>query len=116
MLFRSNTTFGLNEFSYSLNVNVVLAPGTYWLALHNGPSATLPPTSFYWAWSNGDAGNSASLDLSAGPPWAGNSAELAFQLTTVQSSTVSEPVSISFVGGGILAAWLFRRKAKGLKG
>jgi hypothetical protein len=54
-----------------------------------------------------------SLDLSAGPPWVGNSAELAFELTT---GNTPEPVSMSLVGGGILAAWLLRRKAKGLKG
>jgi hypothetical protein len=108
-----NTTFGLNEFSYTLGVNASLTTGTYWLVLHNGPSNTLPATSFYWAWSNGDAGNSASLDLSAGPPWVGNSAELAFELTT---GNTPEPVSMSLVGGGILAAWLLRRKAKGLKG
>ena len=106
-----NTTFGLNEYSYTLGVNASLTTGTYWLVLHNGPSNTLPATSVYWAWSNGDAGNSANLDLSAGPPWVGNSAELAFVL-----DTVPEPVSMSLVGGGILAAWLLRRRAKGSKG
>jgi hypothetical protein len=108
-----NTTFGLNEFSYTFGVNASLAPGTYWLVLHNGPSNTMPATNFYWAWSNGDAGNSASLDLSAGPPWAGNSAELAFELT---AASVPEPASMSLVAGGTLAAWLLRRRAKGSKG
>ena len=70
----------------------------------------LPATSFYWAWSNGNAGSSANLDILSGPPWVGNSAELAFELIT------PEPVSMSLVGGGILAAWLLRRKAKGTKG
>lgn len=105
-----NTTFGLDEYSYSLGVNVSLSTGVYWLVLHNGPSNTIPATSFYWAWSNGDAGDSASLDLVAGPPWAGNSAELAFDLTS------PEPASMSLVGGSIVVAWLIRRKAKGLRG
>jgi hypothetical protein len=105
-----NTTFGLNEYSYTLGINAVLTPGAYWLVLHNGPSNVLPATNFYWAWSNGDAGNSVNLDLAAGPPWVGNSAELAFELNS------PEPVSMSLVGGGLLAAFLFGRKTKGLKG
>jgi hypothetical protein len=105
-----NTTFGLNEYSYAFGINTFLTPGAYWLALHNGPSNTLPATNFYWAWSNGDAGNSVSYDLAGGGPWVGNSAELAFELGT------PEPVSMSLVGGGLLAAFLFGRKAKGLKG
>jgi hypothetical protein len=107
-----NTTLGLNEFSYTFGINVGLAPGAYWLVLHNGPSNVLPATTFYWAWANGDAGNSANLDLLAGPPWVGNSAELAFQLT----DATPEPVSMSLVGSGCLAALLLRRKAKGLRG
>jgi hypothetical protein len=107
------TTFGLNEYSYTLAADATVAAGVYWLVLHNGPSGTMPDTTFYWAWSNGDAGNSANLDLAAGPPWVGNSAELAFELT---GDPIPEPVSMSLVGGGLLAAWLVSRKAKGLKG
>ena len=106
-----NTTFGLNEYSYTLAVNANLTTGHYWLVLHNGPSNAVPGTNFYWAWSNGNSGNSASLDIFGGPPWVGNDAELAFELTDVP-----EPASMSLVGGGILAACLLRRKAKGLKG
>ena len=121
-----NTTFGLDEYSYVLDVSAILLPGSYWLVLHNGPATTPPQTTFYWAWSNGDAGNSASAELVPLPPdrlglndpnhgqWAGNSAELAFELTA--NDGVPEPVSMSLVGGGLLAAWLVSRKAKGLKG
>jgi hypothetical protein len=105
------TTFGLNEYSYTLSLNAILSTGAYWLVLHNGPSNAQPATTFYWAWSNGNAGNSANLDLSAGPPWVGNSAELAFELT----DTIPEPASMSLVGGGMLTAWLLRRKANGAK-
>jgi hypothetical protein len=102
-----NTTFGLNEYIYTVGINVSLTPGAYWLVLHNGPSNVLPTTNFYWAWSNGDTGNSVNLDLAAGPPWVGNSAELAFRLNDVGAP---EPVSMSLVGSGILAAWLLRRR------
>ncbi|MEO8372447.1 MAG: PEP-CTERM sorting domain-containing protein [Candidatus Solibacter sp.] len=99
--------FGLDEFAYTLNINATLGTGTYWLALHNGPSNTIPNGSFYWSWSDGNSGNSASLDVLSGPPWTGNSAELAFELTVADAP---EPMSMSLVGGGLLAAWLLRRK------
>jgi hypothetical protein len=105
------TTFGLDEYSYTLAADATVTAGVYWLVLHNGPSSSMPDSTFYWAWSN-DAGNSANLDLAAGPPWVGNSAELAFELT---ENSIPEPVSMSLVGGGLLAAWLVSRKAKGLK-
>jgi hypothetical protein len=104
-----NTAFGLNEFSYTFGVNFTLAPGTYWLVLHNGPVNTIPATQFYWAWQSGISGNSKSQDLAvAGSPWVANEAELAFQLT----GFTPEPASALLVGGGLLAAWLARRKLK----
>ena len=106
-----NTALGLNEYVYTLPIDVTLGTGTYWLVLHNGPSGTVPATSFYWEWSNGSAGNSVSWDIAGGGPWAGNSAALAFQL-----SDAPEPVSTSLVGGGLLAAWLLRRRMKGMRG
>ena len=103
------TAFGLSEFVYTLVTDITVNPGRYWLVLHNGPSNVQPATTFYWAWSNGNAGNSVNLDLSSGPPWVGNSAELAFELT----DTVPEPASMSLLCGGMVAAWLLCRKAKG---
>ena len=100
-----NTTLGLDEFAYTLNVSATLGTGTYWLVLHNGPSNAIPDGSFYWAWTS-DSGNSASSFVLSSPAWAGNSAELAFELT----DSAPEPMSMSLVGGGLLAAWLFRRK------
>jgi hypothetical protein len=97
-----NTTLGLNEFSYIFSVNVTLAPGNYWLVLHNGPSSTIPSTNYYWAWSS-DSGDSQSADLSLAPPiqWAGNASELAFQLT---GTIAPEPSASGLVAGGLLAA------------
>jgi hypothetical protein len=109
-----NSTFGLDEYAYSFSVNALLSSGTYWLVLHNGPTAVLPETNFYWAWSNGNGGNSVSQDLSSPPLWVGNSAELAFELTAADAAP--EPISTSLVGGGLLAGWFLRRKQKGLKG
>jgi PEP-CTERM motif len=101
-----NTAFGLNEFVYQWNVNTILAPGTYWLVLHNGPTNTIPSTTFYWEWS-ADTGNSQSQDLSVAPAWVANDAALAFELDGI---VTPEPASICLMGSGLLAAWLARRK------
>jgi PEP-CTERM motif len=101
-----NTALGLNEFVYQWNVNTILAPGTYWLVLHNGPTNTIPSTTFYWEWS-ADTGNSQSQDLSVAPAWAANDAALAFELDGI---VTPEPASICLMGSGLLAAWLARRK------
>ena len=123
--FAAGACNGLDEYSYSFAVNASLTAGTYWLVLHNGPTGSIPDAPIYWAWSNGDTGNSASQDLAplnlnqqdlnppSGQPWVGNSAELAFQL---DATDAPEPVSFSLVGGSILAACLFGRKAKTQKG
>ena len=108
------TTFGLNEFAYTFAVDVNLTPGAYWLVLHNGPSAAIPSTTFYWAWA-GDSGDSVSQDLSVASSWAGNSSELAFALTAADTAA-PEPVSTVLVGCGIAAGCLLRRKQKGAKG
>lgn len=104
-----NTTLGLNEFAYTFTLSVPLTAGNYWLDLHNGPSASQPATSYYWAWSSG-TGNSQSQDLSAAPSWETNDAELAFQLTTTDATTTPEPASLALCGGALLAVAAFRRK------
>jgi hypothetical protein len=106
-----NTAFGFNEFRYEFAIPSILAAGTYWLVLHNGPSSSQLGTDFYWEWSNGDAGNSQSFDLPTNPPqgWTGNFAELAFQLEGPGGQRVPEPATIILVGAG-LAAMMMRRR------
>ena len=103
------TTFGLNEFAYTYNVGVYveLAPGNYWLVLHNGPSSAIPSTTYYWAWS-ANLGDSQSQFV-GDTAWSGNLSELAFQVTTAPSP---EPASMSLAGCGLLAAWFVRRKMR----
>lgn len=100
-----NTAFGMNEFRYQFPVSFDLSAGTYWLVLHNGPPNTQPATNFYWAWAS-DSGNSQSDDLSLPLNWVGNDAALAFQI----AAQAPEPATTCLVGGGLLAAWLARRK------
>jgi PEP-CTERM motif len=98
--------FGLEQFDYVIPVNFSLSAGTYWLVLHNGPTNVIPATNFYWAWESGVSGNSQSDDLSLPTNWAANDAALAFQIT----AAVPEPATMWLMGGGLLAAWLARRK------
>ena len=104
------SAFDLNEFSYTLAVNASLAPGTYWVLLHNGPTNTVPSTSFYWEWSNADAGNSQSQDLfGSNSPWTGNFAEFAMQL---QGVSAPEPGSMLLLGTGLACLWFARVRSK----
>lgn len=94
-----NSAFGFHEFSYSFPISASLTAGTYWVVLHNGPTNTLPVSDFFWEWSNGNAGNSQSEDLSVpNLPWTGNFAELALQV-----DAVPEPSSMLLLGAGLLA-------------
>lgn len=100
------SAFGLNEFVYTFVTDITVSPGRYWLVLHNGPNNAIPPTDFFWEWSNGNAGNSQSQDLALpNQPWLGNFAELAFQI-----QDVPEPASLLLSGAGLLALWLARHR------
>jgi hypothetical protein len=85
---------------------MTLSAGTYWLVLHNGPTNAIPPTDFFWEWSDGNAGDSLSQDLATpNQPWLGNSAELALQL-----QDVPEPGSLFVSGAVLLGVWFVRRR------
>jgi len=101
--------------TYAFAVNVPLAPGTYWVLLHNGPTNTIPVTDFYWGWS-ADVGNSQSLNLSVtNEPWIGNFAEFALELQGTGDnggSTVPEPGTMLLLGAGLVGMWFVRARQK----
>jgi hypothetical protein len=74
------------------------------MVLHNGPSTILPPSDFFWGWSNGNAGNSMNQDLSLpNQPWLSNFAEFALQV-----QDIPEPGSLLLASAGMLAFLLAR--------
>jgi hypothetical protein len=100
------SAFGLNEFTYTFSTDMTLSAGKYWLVLHNGPNSAIPPTDFFWEWSNGNAGDSLSQDLATpNQPWLGNFAEFALQV-----QDVPEPSSLVLSAAVLLGVWVVRRR------
>lgn len=109
--------FGLPVFRHEATVDIALASGNYWLALHNGPSASPLPTEFYWAFQDGvNFGSAQAFELATAGPWGAIAAELAFELVTSPGGgggNVPEPGSLALVCAGIalLGARRCRREA-----
>jgi PEP-CTERM motif len=97
---------GLNEFVYEFPIDVVLSGSVpYWLALHNGPTSTIPANDMFWETSNANSGISQTMDLSApGQPWVDNFTSLAFELEA------PEPGTWVLVASGLLGGFLIRRR------
>ena len=97
---------GSNEFVYEFPIDVVLSgSGTYWLALHNGPTSTVPATDMFWETSNANSGNSHTMDLSLpSQPWVDNFNSLAFELEA------PEPGTWVLVATGLLGGFFIRRR------
>jgi len=104
--------FGLAEYEHSFALSLNLAPGTYWLVLHNGPSNSQPEQDFLWGWSNdGTSGDAQAFELSAPGPWGSVSAELAFQMEgDYLVSEVPEPGSVVLLATGLLGFGIYRRR------
>ena len=112
------------EYSDTFNFSgtVALAPGTYWLAIHNGPAAPINPNSLAnFAWENsGTACNESSfnvcgraLDLTtSGSPFLSTLSEDAFNLSGSLAAT-PEPGSFSLLGTGFISLAFLLRRSQG---
>ena len=74
----------------------VLGPGTYFLALHDGPPGVYAGTNFLWATSSG-TGNAEDITTPAAPVSLGS--ELAFQL--LAPVAVPEPATVALTAAGL---------------
>lgn len=92
----------LNEFN--LGPLAPLAPGTYWLVLHNGSVAQNQYTGFFWAITapNSSLISQQSAIVSGGfgtniSGWIANNNQLAFQLTLVTPAPPPTPLPPSII-------------------
>ncbi len=107
--------------TFTFSGTVSLAAGTYWLALHNGPTASVNPNSLAnFAWENTATACSAigsnpcgrAQDLTAsGSPFLSTLTDNAFNLSGTVSG-VPEPGSLSLLGAGLLSFALFTRRSR----
>jgi PEP-CTERM motif len=94
-----------NDFSLP---GVFLAPGTYWLGLHNGPLSTIAFSQFYWETTNANATLFSEHNLAPfdDDDWVSNAQQLAFQLAgetgVGPAAEVPEPMSLLLLGTGLL--------------
>lgn len=75
----NSTLFGYAEYSFDLPVDIQLAAGDYWLALHNGDLSNNDPSEMLWSTTAVGIGSNA-LYLDAVSGWVSSGNGLAFQL------------------------------------
>jgi hypothetical protein len=98
---------GLSEYRNELDFgNLGLAPGTYWLVLHNGSFNNLgDPNEFLWETAAGNGSQLGMESYDGGLTWTGNFNQHAFVL-----SAVPEPASVAMLATGLLLAACLRRR------
>jgi hypothetical protein len=100
---------GLNRFQNDINVSLNLIAGTtYWLSLHNGPSASADYAGMYWETTaaNGTLNGRENQSPYSGG-WSSNGQEHAFALSG--DGAVPEPGTWALLASGITVC-LFRRR------
>ena len=110
-----STGFGYAEYVFDVDVaDFAIGAGTYWLGLHNGPSASTVASEMLWSTTASMIG-SESMYFDSTFGWVGAGTNLAFALdgtgVVVPPPGVPEPGTLALVGLAVLAARVARRKA-----
>ena len=111
----NSTGFNYAEYVFDVDVNdFVIGAGTYWLGLHNGPSASTVAREMLWSTTSTGGSESQYFD-SFTSTWVGADTHLAFALdgtgVVVPPTGVPEPGTLALVGLAVLVARVARRKA-----
>ena len=75
----NSTLFGYAEYSFDIPVDIQLAPGNYWLALHNGAVSNNGESEMLWSTTAVPVGSNA-LYFDAVSGWVSSGNELAFRI------------------------------------
>jgi len=113
------STSKLERVDFNLSTPLALAIGTYWLELHNGSSLTGfgdVGDDVSWAMVTGNPAGNAKQNKNQDPLSTDTGSTLAFQLfdnsTGATINAVPEPTTISFIGIGLAALAISRRKRR----
>ena len=115
----NSTGFGYAEYVFDVDVaDFAIGAGTYWLGLHNGPSASTVASEMLWSTTASTIG-SESMYFDSTFGWTGAGTNLAFVLDgsgvvvppPPPPPGVPEPGTLALVGLAVLAARVARRKA-----
>ena len=109
----NSTGFGYAEYVFDVDVaDFTIGAGSYWLGLHNGPSASVDASEMLWSTTASMIG-SESQYFDSTFAWVGAGTHLAFVLdgSVVPEIPESGTLALTLVGLAVLAARVARRKA-----
>jgi len=103
--FRAAILFG-SSYQFDFPIAATLAPGSYWLGLHNGDFTATSFDGFFWEFTDPNSTKTGKFAIppSPAPPpgqWGPSGDELAFQVYGGPANVVPEPAALVLVATGL---------------